>query len=64
MKKLSRSNRSETPRRMTRATFSLEVDKLSELEQIAEKKKVPLSWVLRDAVDAYLSNRWPLLHNE
>ena len=31
------------------------------LGRIARDKKVSLAWVVRDAVDAYLTEKWPLL---
>jgi predicted transcriptional regulator len=31
-----------------------------ELVQIAKQKKVSLAWVIRDAVEKYLENHWPL----
>ena len=31
------------------------------LESIARDKKVSLAWVVRDAVDRYISDQWPLL---
>lgn len=34
------------------------------LEQIAKQHKVSLSWVVRDAVDKYVEDKWPLLMKE
>ena len=31
------------------------------LERIARDKKVSLAWVVRDAMDMYLAEKWPLL---
>lgn len=31
------------------------------LAQIAQRQKVSVSWVVRDAVEKYVSDRWPLL---
>ena len=30
------------------------------LEQIARERKVLLSWVIRDAAEKYIADRWPL----
>jgi hypothetical protein len=30
------------------------------LDRIAREKKVSLAWVLRDAAEKYLSDKWPL----
>ena len=31
------------------------------LESIAKKKKVSLAWVVREAAEQYIGNKWPLL---
>ena len=31
------------------------------LEEIAAKKKVSLAWVVRDAAEQYIAEKWPLL---
>jgi len=31
------------------------------LEDIAAQKKVSLAWVVREAVDKYIEDKWPLL---
>ena len=46
-----------------RPTISFPADVHDSLERIAKKKKVSLSWVVRDAVDVYLAEQWPLLKN-
>ena len=33
------------------------------LESMARAKKVSLAWVVRDAVDRYISDQWPLLQS-
>jgi predicted transcriptional regulator len=30
------------------------------LERIAREKKVSLAWVMRDAAEQYIANKWPL----
>lgn len=30
------------------------------LEQIAEEKKVSVAWVVRDAAEKYVADKWPL----
>ena len=34
------------------------------LEQIAREKKVSLAWVVRDAAEKYIADRWPLFNQE
>lgn len=40
-------------------TFPPEVYKT--IEDLAKKKKVSIAWVVRDAVDKYIADQWPLL---
>ncbi len=44
-----------------RTSVSLPADLHRELEQIAKQKKVSLAWVIRDAAEAYVEGKWPLL---
>lgn len=43
-----------------RATISFPAEHYAELERIAQKKKVSLAWIVRDAVEKYLADQWPL----
>ena len=43
-----------------RTTISFPPDVHSTLEQIASDKKVSLALVVREAVDVYLGEKWPL----
>jgi metal-responsive CopG/Arc/MetJ family transcriptional regulator len=45
---------------MPRVSVSLPTDVHSTLEQIAQEKKVSVAWVVREAVDKYLADKWPL----
>ena len=49
-----------TARVRRRPTISFPPDIHDALERIARDKKVSLSWVVRDAVDVYLAEKWPL----
>jgi hypothetical protein len=44
-----------------RASVSFAADQYELLERLAEDKKVSIAWVVRDAVDRYLKEQWPLL---
>ena len=46
--------------KMPRASASLSPAVYETLEQIAREKKVSLSWVIRDAAEKYIADRWPL----
>lgn len=43
-----------------RASISLPAGLYRELEQIAKQKKVSLAWVIRDAAEVYLAEKYPL----
>ena len=50
---------------MPRTSVTLPDDVQKTLELIAKDKKVSVAWVIRDAVDKYLADRWPLFsHGE
>jgi predicted transcriptional regulator len=48
--------------RMPRTTVSFPAETHEELERIAGSKKVSVAWVVREAVDKYLSAESPLFH--
>lgn len=43
-----------------RATISFPSDIYQTLENIAREKKVSLAWVVRDAAEQYIAEKWPL----
>jgi len=43
-----------------RASISFPSEMYETLEAIAKSKKVSLAWVVREAVEIYLSDKWPL----
>ena len=47
-------------RARVRVTIGFSPDMHGTLERIARDKKVSLAWVVRDAVDVYLAEKWPL----
>ncbi len=44
-----------------RATISFPPEVYETLEGIAKEKKVSLAWVVRDAAEKYIEDKWPLL---
>jgi len=44
-----------------RATISFPPDVYETLEVIAKEKKVSLAWVVREAAEKYITDKWPLL---
>lgn len=47
-------------RAQVRATISFPPTDYETLEVIAKEKKVSLAWVVRDAVERYIEEKWPL----
>ncbi len=47
-----------------RATISFPQELYATLEEIARQKKVSLAWVVRDAAEHYLAEKWPLFRNQ
>ena len=47
-------------RAQVRATISFPSDVYETLEVIAKEKKVSLAWVVRDASERYIADKWPL----
>ena len=43
-----------------RATISFPPEVYETLEAIAKQKKVSLAWVVREAAEQYLAEKWPL----
>ena len=48
----------------TRISANLTPEQYETLRVIAEQKKVSIAWVIRDAVEKYIADRWPLLKGE
>ncbi|MCB1921027.1 MAG: ribbon-helix-helix protein, CopG family [Candidatus Competibacteraceae bacterium] len=47
-----------------RASVSFPRELYESLEQIAQEKKVSVAWVVRDAVEKYVAEKWPLFERE
>ena len=47
-----------------RATISFPSEIYETLEDIAREKKVSLAWVVRDASEQYIAEKWPLFKNK
>jgi predicted transcriptional regulator len=54
----------EDHRIMPRVSVTLPPDVHRTLEQIAREKKVSLAWVVREAAEQYIANKWPLFNQE
>jgi metal-responsive CopG/Arc/MetJ family transcriptional regulator len=47
-----------------RASISFPADIYQTLEEIARQKKVSLAWVVREAAEKYVAEKWPLFSQE
>ena len=47
---------------MPRVSVSLSPDVHATLERIAHEKKVSVAWVMRDAAEQYIADKWPLFN--
>lgn len=47
-----------------RASISFPAEIYETLEVIAREKKVSLAWVVREAAERYIADRWPLLKGQ
>lgn len=60
--RISESGSDPTKTQAIRASISFPPDVYKTLEDIAQQKKVSMAWVVREAVDMYLSDKWPLFN--
>jgi metal-responsive CopG/Arc/MetJ family transcriptional regulator len=44
-----------------RTSVSFPADLYHTLERIAEEQKLSVAWIIRDATEKYVKDRWPLL---
>jgi hypothetical protein len=47
-----------------RASISFPSDVYETLEGIAKEKKVSLAWVVREAAEKYIADKWPLFRGQ
>lgn len=47
-----------------RASISFPPEVYETLEIIAKEKKVSLAWVVREAAERYIADKWPLLKGQ
>jgi metal-responsive CopG/Arc/MetJ family transcriptional regulator len=64
MKKQAAKNSGTGEPATVRASISFPPDLYRTLEEIAKQKKVSLAWVVRDAAEKYVGERWPLFATE
>lgn len=59
-KRKEKSTQSKDSDPSVRATISFPNDMYQTLEEIARQKKVSLAWVVREAAEQYIADKWPL----
>jgi hypothetical protein len=55
-----KAERADSGNASVRASISFPREVYQTLEEIARLKKVSLSWVVRDAAEKYVADKWPL----
>jgi metal-responsive CopG/Arc/MetJ family transcriptional regulator len=45
-----------------RASVGFPAELYKALDEIAQEKKVSVAWIVRDAAEQYIAQRWPLLN--
>lgn len=64
MKGRRRVPKRATGARSVRASISFPTEVYKSLEEIAKQKKVSLAWVVREAAEKYLADKWPLFKKQ
>jgi metal-responsive CopG/Arc/MetJ family transcriptional regulator len=59
-KRKEKSTPSKDSDSSVRATISFPNDMYQTLEEIARQKKVSLAWVVREAAEQFIADKWPL----
>jgi hypothetical protein len=54
------SAKTDKEKRTVRTTISVPKENLEELERLAKQKRVSVAWVIRDAIEHYLTKQSPL----
>jgi metal-responsive CopG/Arc/MetJ family transcriptional regulator len=60
----AKSMKPESGEASVRATITFPPELYATLEEIAKQKKVSLAWVVRDAAEQYLAEKWPLFRKQ
>ncbi len=60
---LKRSTRKKPEPRTVRCSITFPTEHYQEFERLAKQKKVSVAWVVREAMERYLAEQWPLLRS-
>jgi predicted DNA-binding protein len=61
MAKTSRDKTKTKHGAQPRASITFPPEVYETIEELAKKKKVSIAWIVREAVEKYVSDQWPLL---
>ena len=64
MAKAKRSGSARAEPKTLRASVSFPRELYATLEGIAKERRVSLAWIVRDAAEQYVAQKWPLLSGE
>jgi predicted DNA-binding protein len=57
----TKNRRGKAKRAQPRASVTFPPELYKTIEDLARRKKVSIAWVVRDAVEKYVADQWPLL---
>jgi hypothetical protein len=60
----SKENMKDQGTMSVRATISFPPEVYETLEVIAKEKKVSIAWVVREAAEKYIADKWPLFRGQ
>lgn len=63
-KRVDRKNVKVQPAAAVRASISFPPNVYQTLEEIAKDNRVSLAWVVREAAEKYIADKWPLLRGQ
>jgi predicted DNA-binding protein len=61
MLKANRSGTKDKRGAQPRASITFPPDLYETIEVLAKQKKVSIAWIVREAVEKYVADQWPLL---
>lgn len=64
MDKMKQFSTATAKTKTARASVTFPAELYDALARIAEQKKVSVAWVVRDAVEKYMEDQWPLFAGE
>lgn len=62
--KMKRPAKAQNAGKSVRTSVSLPHELHDTLVRLAQDKKVSVAWVIRDAAEKYVSEKWPLFNRE